>query len=158
MYGFKGSPWSWVLLLMFAAGCSNGQSGAVADGDGAAANSAALQASDWTLQSLVIDGQALPLPPGSAATLRAVEGEGVSGMAFVNRYSGRLAVTDAGGLSWGQAFALTKMAGPPELMELESQYLQALQQTTRARIDGSGLTLQSGDGKTKLVFSGDSEQ
>lgn len=72
-----------------------------------------------------------------------IDGEGqVGGYAGVNRFMGRLA---------GEADALfsplatTRRAGPPEAMELERNYLQALAGCDSYAIDGTSLTLMRAD-------------
>jgi len=66
----------------------------------------------------------------------------VTGMAGVNRFGGGYAM-EGGMLKFGPLMA-TKMAGPPELNDLESRFLRALEQTTAWRIDRGELELFAG--------------
>ncbi len=66
-----------------------------------------------------------------------------TGFAGVNRYSGEF-ILDGARLTFGPA-VLTKMAGPPELMEIERRYTAALAATTRWRIRERHLELLSVD-------------
>lgn len=66
----------------------------------------------------------------------------VSGMAGVNRFGGTYTL-EGQTLKFG-ALVATKMAGPPELNELETRYLRALGRTNAWRIDGAELKLHNG--------------
>jgi heat shock protein HslJ len=66
----------------------------------------------------------------------------VSGMAGVNRFSGTYTM-EGESLKFGPLLA-TKMAGPPELNELEIRYLRALERTAMWRLDGDELELRTG--------------
>ena len=68
-----------------------------------------------------------------------------AGFAGCNRYGGAYQQDDER-LSFGPMMA-TKMACA-EGMELESEYLDALGKVTRWKIDDSGLTLETHDGRT----------
>lgn len=74
-----------------------------------------------------------------------------SGHTGVNRFS---AAYEAAGraLSFGSA-ATTRMAGPPEAMRLEQQFLAALGRVARWEADGDQLVLRDADGATQLTFS-----
>lgn len=67
----------------------------------------------------------------------------ISGQSGVNRYNGtaRIANTE---LNWGAGFALTRRAGPPELMMSENKYLNDLRSTRQVTVRGD-----------KLIFTGD---
>jgi heat shock protein HslJ len=122
------------------------------DADMSAAAVAELQGGEWRLLELTVAGIELPLPPEARATLQLQGDDKVGGVAFINRFFGPLHVTGDGTLGWGEAFGMTKMAGPPELMELEQAYLDALLQTDRLRLEAGQLILQSQDGAVLLRF------
>ena len=56
------------------------------------------------------------------------------------------------GFIWSKAFGMTRMAGPPEMMEQEAKFMQALPQTSRIYLKGSQLILASEDKSTGLEF------
>jgi heat shock protein HslJ len=112
-----------------------------------------LAGDEWRLVRWTADGQPVALADGSRITLAVTpEGE-VSGGSSVNRYRGKMTVTDAGKVSWGGAgFATTRMAGPPPLMEQEGRYLAALGAVDHAALAGGTLTLTGGGQAVALQF------
>jgi heat shock protein HslJ len=113
---------------------------------------AELQGREWRLLTLRVAGDERPLPGEVSATLRLQDGNNVGGVAFVNRFFGTLDVGSDGALTWGQAFGSTRMAGPPELMELEQTYLDGLLRTERMSIETGQLLLESNDGSVRFRF------
>jgi heat shock protein HslJ len=66
---------------------------------------------------------------------------------------GSIGLTEDGALSWGPAgLAVTRRAGPPMLMELESIFFESLERTTSATLDGSRLVFSSTEPALSLVF------
>lgn len=127
---------SWIgclALVWFAGGCANpaGKSGLTLAGP------------VWTL--VVLGEQPVAVSTGAPApNLEFDGGTGrATGFAGVNRYMGEF-MLDGARLTFGPA-ALTKMAGPPERMELERRYTAALAATTRWRIRDGHLELLSVD-------------
>ena len=82
------------------------------------------------------------IPAGAVVTLVFEDGQ-ASGRAACNSYGGAYDAGDDGSLSF-EGFAVTQMACEPELMTLESAYLEALGTVTGFAVDGK-LTLH-GDG------------
>lgn len=139
------------LALTVVCSCaSSGGSGPERAGGGLAA-AEQLAASPWVL--MTIDGAGIPKVarrPSLTVTLAGA----VGGFGGVNRIAGR---TDPEGLKGGRLtlgnLVSTKMAGPPELMELETNYLAALGRVTSYRVTaGDGLTLSDGAGRAVLTF------
>ncbi len=93
------------------------------------------------------------LPKTRVPTLQFSQTNLVSGFAGVNRFTAEATLSGKNILTWTGPAAATKMAGPPEAMSLENQYLDSLQQATRVELSGKTLTLTSPDGSTRLVFS-----
>lgn len=79
-----------------------------------------LVGSEWRLVDFCGDA----IPDDAGVTLAFLDGGRVAGSASVNRYNGAFA-TGEDGLDVGP-FATTRMAGPPEAMERERDYLAAL--------------------------------
>jgi heat shock protein HslJ len=75
-----------------------------------------------------------------------------TGKATINRYSGSLQLEDDGQIIWNNAFIMTRMAGPPELMQQEADFTRALMKTSRMYLKESGLVLTSEDRSTVLEF------
>ncbi|MEM7285974.1 MAG: META domain-containing protein [Actinomycetota bacterium] len=97
---------------------------------------------EWTLVSAVVDGSALTLLDTHPVTLSVDDAGGVGGTAACNGYFG--AFTDGPLLFDG--FGVTEMAcDPPEAMDLEFAFLQALARTANAVGSDGELTL-TGDG------------
>jgi putative lipoprotein len=103
----------------------------------------------WRLVELAGAAPAATGPRG-VPTL-AFDGAGrVSGHAGVNRY-GAGVIADATTLRFGGPVT-TRMAGPPEAMALESDYLARLQRVAAWRIAGDRLRLFDASGVTLMVF------
>jgi heat shock protein HslJ len=104
-----------------------------------------LTGDDWRLVRWKADGKPVALADGAQITLAVAPDGGVSGNASVNRYLGKMTLTDAGKVSWGgPGFATTRMAGPPPLMDQEQRYLAALAKVDHAWLEGRKLTLTGG--------------
>jgi heat shock protein HslJ len=107
---------------------------------------------EWRLTEMTLDEKAIHLVSDSQTTFACDAGGRVSGNAAINRYSGNLKLQPDGDIIWSKAFIMTRMAGPPELMQQEADFTQALMKTSRMYLNGPGLTLRSQDGSTILAF------
>lgn len=105
---------------------------------------ASLAGTRWTLRSLA-GADVTPPPP----TLSFEEPGRAGGLAGVNRFGGEAAI-EGGALRLGPLMA-TRMAGPPDRMELERLYLEALAEADRWAIVAGRLEL-SGPGGTLATF------
>jgi copper homeostasis protein (lipoprotein) len=114
--------------------------------------SPSLRGTLWRLQALQgSSGPTLFKPPGPAPELLlAPDLERVSGTGGCNRLTGgfRLAGEE---LSFTR-LASTKMACPPNVMDFERRYGEALAQVQRWSIDKRNLLLQDAGGRTLLLF------
>jgi heat shock protein HslJ len=107
---------------------------------------------EWHLQKMITDNKSIPLIGDTNNTFSCDEDGKVAGVASINRYFGNFTLKENGDLIWNKAFGMTRMAGPPELMELEAKFMQALPQTSRIYLKGSQLILASEDRSTWLEF------
>lgn len=98
-----------------------------------------LDGTRWTLDSLAGASVTDPQP-----TLSFEEPGRAAGSAGVNRFGGAASI-DGRSIRLGP-FMATRMAGPPERMELERRYLEALGQATRWSVVGGRLELSGPDG------------
>jgi len=83
----------------------------------------------------------LPKPP----TITFAADAGLSGFAGVNRFTGRLdrsALAD--GVFKTSPLAMTRMAGPPDAMQLEGEFATALSKSTAYKLDANTLQLLAG--------------
>ena len=101
---------------------------------------------------MTLDKKAINLVAGSQTTFTCDAGGRVSGIATINRYAGNLKLQPDGEIVWSKAFIMTRMAGPPELMQQEADFTRALMKTSRMYLNGPGLALRSRDGSTTLTF------
>lgn len=109
---------------------------------------------EWQLQSWRIEGTERQLVPGSQIAVSFDPSGKVAGNGSVNRFSGDFRFDQNGRIVWpSSGFAVSKMAGPPELMNQERSFLQALRRMSDFRADGSQLILESASGKTVLTFA-----
>ena len=103
-----------------------------------AAPGAALMDTEWNCIQI---GTQL-VAPGRSPTLVVSTGGTASGFAGVNRWTG--AYTIAGSTLKFGMLAMTKMAGPPERMELEQSYANALAKVTHWSVRAGRLQLSNG--------------
>lgn len=107
---------------------------------------------DWDLKGLTVEGREIVVDVDTRITIRFAPNGQVGGLAAVNRFSGTYSLSNEGKLSWGR-FTVTRMMGPPELMEKEQAYLRGLGQTNIAILARHILVLQSDDTSTVLRFN-----
>ena len=119
-------------FVVLVAGCSGGSTDI---------GLAALAGDEWRLVRWTADGNPVTLVQGPKVTFAVTPEGNVSGSASVNRYVGKVTLTDAGKVTWGGGFATTRMAGPPQLMDQETRYLAALAKVDHASLAGRKLTL-----------------
>jgi len=103
------------------------------------------------LSSLTESGERVTLPDQPWLTLQLGDRQ-VSGFSGVNQYFGSWGVGELGTIVWGGPFGSTRMAGPPELMELERRFLNALMRATHVRLTETGLGLEDEASGSVLVF------
>ena len=108
---------------------------------------------EWHLKQMTKDNKKFGLVKDSQTTFACDENGRVSGKATLNRYSGNLKLQDDGEIIWSKAFIMTRMAGPPELMQQEADFTEALLQTSRIYLKASKLVLKSNNGSTVLEFN-----
>ena len=118
----------------------------------AAPAAAGLPGTRWQLVSM--PGVPAPSSPGlSAASAVTLEFDGAgraSGRAAVNRYFGSF-TADGTALKFGST-GVTRMAGPPDAMAAESEYLARLGRVARYETGAGRLRLMDASGTTLLEF------
>jgi len=107
---------------------------------------------EWHLTIIKIDNESIPLIKDTKTSFSCDENGKVAGVASLNRYFGSFTLKEDGEIIWSKAFGMTRMAGPPEMMEQEAKFMQALPQTSRIYLKGSQLILASEDKSTWLEF------
>ena len=105
-----------------------------------------LEGRTWVAEEIAIEGSLTPLVANTVVTA-AFEDGSVSGIASCNNYFGGYEV-DGDAITFG-ALGSTLMACEPAVMDQEQAYLAALAEADRFSVDGSTMTLYSGD--TALV-------
>ena len=106
----------------------------------------------WYLNSVVdVQGQIWSPVTANPISLRFGDDGSVSGNAGCNSYSGTYTVSGSSITISG--FAVTLMdCGEPNVMDLESAYLEILPMMKLFRISGNELTLSDGTGKVTMIF------
>lgn len=104
----------------------------------------------WVLESVVGTPAALGL---RGAPMLAFGEGAISGQTGVNRFNAR-ADAGEGWIRIGPV-AMTRMAGPPEMMKQEREFLDRLQRCGAWRVDGDRLHLRDAQGQTLLRFRRD---
>jgi len=107
---------------------------------------------EWHLKIMKIDNESIPLIEDTKNTFSCDENGKVAGVASINRYFGNFSLKEDGEIIWSKAFGMTRMAGPPDLMEQEAKFMQALPQTSRIYLKKEMLVLTSPDNSTVLEF------
>lgn len=107
---------------------------------------------EWQLQKMKTNSQTVSLIKDTKNTFSCDEKGRVAGMATINRYFGSLSLRKDGGIVWHKAFGMTRMAGPPDLMEQEAKFMQVLPLTSRMYLKKGTLILISTDQTTSLEF------
>jgi heat shock protein HslJ len=107
---------------------------------------------EWQLKQMTKNNKTIALVKDSQTTFACDKDGGVAGKATINRYSGNLKLQHDGEIIWSKAFMMTRMAGPPELMQQEADFTQALMQTSRVFLKDLKLVLKSDDESTILEF------
>jgi heat shock protein HslJ len=138
-------------LLAGSGGCASSR------GDGASASHAVSSMSSlvgWW-QPIAVLGKPvadLAFVDGRRPFMEVREDGGLGGFTGVNRFAGQL---DASALAQGRfatgPIAMTKMAGPPELMQFEARFSEALSAANRATRVGDTLRLFH-DGREVMVL------
>ena len=106
----------------------------------------------WDLSRYSSDGVLRDLPAGLATEIT-FAGQRVSGKAAINTYRGPFAADGAEGpLSVGP-LASTQIGGDPKAMEVESDYLRALEAADSYAADATTLTIFGTMGETLLVYA-----
>jgi len=148
-----------VIVLIFSLllqGCTGSQSGkAITEPDGTLITPQRLgeiNGTVWHLKKMMKDNTSIPLVENSETTFSCFADGTVSGLAAINRYSGNLKLNNDGGIVWNKAFIMTRMAGPPELMQQETEFVQVLMKTTQMVSKGSSLLMRNTDGSILLEF------
>ena len=108
---------------------------------------------EWHLTKMKMADKSISLIENSKTTFSCDEDGKVAGVATINQYFGNFNLKENGDIVWNKAFGMTRMAGPPELMEQEAAFMHALPQTTRMYLKASKLILISKDESTTLEFT-----
>ena len=107
---------------------------------------------EWNLKRLQIDGEIVPLIKDAKITFSCDANGKVAGIASLNRYFGSFSLKEDGEIIWDKAFGMTRMAGPPELMDQEAKFMQALPLTSGLYLKKEILILTSADKSAVLEF------
>lgn len=107
---------------------------------------------EWYLKRMKINNQTISLIKDAQITFSYDANGKVAGVASLNRYFGGFNLKEDGEIIWSKAFGMTRMAGPPELMDQEAKFMQALPLTTRLYLKKEMLVLTSTDQATVLEF------
>jgi len=109
---------------------------------------------EWRLTDWIVNGVPRQLVADSNVTIAFDPSGKLSGNASINSFSGSFRFDADGRLQWPRAgFALTRMAGPPELMAQERAFLESLRRTVHYHADGQQLVLESASKSVVLTFT-----
>jgi len=143
-----------LLLIIACAGAQSDKAGTKIDGKLITSqNLGDIAGIEWNLAQMTKDSETIALVKDSQTTFECDDTGRVTGKATLNRYSGNLKLQDDGEIIWSKAFIMTRMAGPPELMQQETDFIQSLMQTSRIILNDAKLVLKSHDESTVLEFN-----
>jgi len=135
-------------VLLGLAGCAGDKATVVGEGE-----MGKLYNHEWELQSIVLDGSHDIMHVDAKMALNFAPGGQVAGFGAVNRIAGTYKLTPDGKLAWGSLGVVgDRKRGPPELMEKERNFLEALRKTNMLIVGRHALLLQRDDGSTVLQF------
>ena len=137
-----------VAVMLVSRGCSSGSKVTSPD------EALKMLSGDWVLKQLGGKDVASMLGQNGRPPTMSFANDGrVSGFSGVNRYTSTIDVDRLAKNGFKlDGIASTRMAGPPEAMDLESKFTQALQEATGFKLDGSNLNLTKGT-ETLLKFA-----
>ena|SRR6476620_6791874 len=140
--------WTRACVLLVLAGCAGDKATVVGEGE-----MGKLYNHEWELQSIVLDGSHDIMHVDAKMALNFAPGGQVAGFGAVNRIAGTYKLTPDGKLAWGSLGVVgDRKRGPPELMDKERNFLEALRKTNMLIVGRHALLLQRDDGSTVLQF------
>jgi heat shock protein HslJ len=110
------------------------------------------QGRDLRLVRFLISGKEIMVPPTIAITITFRNGGAISGRSAVNNYAGVFTALPSGKIAVRLTTA-TQMAGPPELMELERKYFDALSKINQVLIKSDRIILENEKISMEFAFS-----
>lgn len=135
-----------VLTGMFASGCGS-TGGAKSSAGGPPA--AGLEGAPWQAVTIAAADGELKVPAGADVTMLLTDGR-VTGRGGVNGYFGDYKATSDSLVFTG--IGSTEMAGPPELMAIESAFFASLGQTKGYKLEGESLELLDDAGEVLVTM------
>ena len=136
------------MISILLAGCAGHRAIVVGEGQ-----MGRLYEHEWELQSLMLDGTYDIMHVDAKMTLHFAPGGQVAGFGAVNRIAGTYQLTPEGKIAWGSLGVVgERKRGPPELMDKERNFLEALRKTNMLILGYHALVIQRDDGSTVLQF------
>ncbi len=107
----------------------------------------AVPGQNWVLESIQVNGQNVSIPTRAQAALQFRQSGEVNGRGGINAFFGSYSIDSQGRLVWGPGqLAVTRMAGPRELIEFEDTFLGAIRRADSAFVNDDGQLILSGSG------------
>ena len=146
-----------IVCALILQSCASGQPGAGQPGAKGtrmtSQNLSTIENAEWLLEKMVLDNQEIAMIKDSIISFSYRGERKVAGKASINQYFGNFEINDKGDISWQKTkFGMTRMAGPPNLMDQETAYMKALAGTDRMYHMDSTLVLENKDGSNLLQF------
>jgi heat shock protein HslJ len=99
-----------------------------------------------------VNGREIAIPSFLTITLTFQKGQQISGQSAINRYGGVFTPLPNGKIAV-QLTTTTQMAGPPELMELESKYFDGLSHVKQVLLTSNRIILENETTSMEFAFS-----
>ena len=138
-----------VAATVFAGGPLFGQASAATDGPSELSK---FQDTELRLVRFLINGKEIVIPPSITITLTFQKKGQISGRSAVNNYGGVFTAMPGGKIAL-QLTRATQMAGPPESMQLETEYFDALSHVDQILLQSDRIILKNGMASMEFTFN-----
>lgn len=136
------------VALLLLAGCAGSGPKVVGEGE-----MAKLYGHQWELESVMLDSRYDIMHVDAKMTMSFAPGGQVAGFGAVNRFAGTYKLSPEGKIAWASLGVVgERKKGPPELMDKERNFLEALRKTNMLILGRHAVVLQRDDGSTVLSF------
>lgn len=107
---------------------------------------------EWHLKHMKVNNESISLIKDTRITFSCDETGKVAGVASINRYFGSFSLKEDGEIIWSKAFGMTRMAGPPAVMDQEAKFMRTLPLTSRFYLKKGTLVVTGTDRSSLFEF------
>ena len=142
------------VVLVTTVWCAGGSVFAQVSGADVSSDLTKFQDVEHRLTEAFVNGVPVKFAENPSPTVSFHSGGVMSGYAGVNQYFANFKVAADGGFSLqSPGFAVTRVSGDPQRMDVETAFLTTLRGTTLIRIESDGIAFETGDHAVRLKFT-----